>query len=206
MTKTTVTITSVADSTANAYVDVYFIPVSTDGSIRLNFGQHGTSYTDHLGNVWWGQNVPRGWQGQYESADGLGFQYLLGTWTTNCNDWIPGCGNSTNAQLYAQSISASNDTNLTIVLPDGSYNLTLYGEPGYGTAIAGQNVYDVEIQGNVVSSYNDGFLLAGARYRGYTSPYTTTVTNGLLQVNGRIRESSTYGMSLSSLLIAPASR
>jgi hypothetical protein len=57
VTKTTVTITSVADSTANAYVEVYFIPVSGDGSIRLNFGQHATSYTDHLGNVWWGQNI-----------------------------------------------------------------------------------------------------------------------------------------------------
>ena len=57
VTKTTVSITSVADSTANAYVDVYFIPTSADGSIRLNFGQHGTSYTDHLSNVWWGQNV-----------------------------------------------------------------------------------------------------------------------------------------------------
>ncbi len=57
--KTTVIITSVADSTANAYIDVYFIPVSPDGSIRLNFGQHSTSYTDHLGNIWWGQVVNR---------------------------------------------------------------------------------------------------------------------------------------------------
>jgi hypothetical protein len=202
--KTTVTITSTAEATANAYVDVFFVPVSPDGKIRLALGQHATSYTDTLGNKWWGQNVPRGWQDQYESADGLGFQYLLGTWQTNCNNWIPGCGNSTDAQLYAQSIDARNDTNLTIALPNGNYSLTLYGEPGYGTTRAGQNVYDVEIQGTVVSSYNDGFLLAGSHlYHGYTTSYSATVSNGLLQFNGRIRESSNYGMSVSSLLISP---
>ena len=59
VTKTTVTITSTADSTANAYVDVFFIPVSPDGNIRLNFGQHATSYSDSTGRVWWGQVVAR---------------------------------------------------------------------------------------------------------------------------------------------------
>ena len=81
VTKTTVTIASVADSTANAYVDVYFIPVSGDGSIRLNFGQHATSYTDHLGNVWWGQTITRPFNSTYEIGDGVGFAYLNGTWT-----------------------------------------------------------------------------------------------------------------------------
>jgi hypothetical protein len=205
VTKTTVIISSVADSTANAYVDVFFVPVSPDGKIRLALGQHATSYTDTLGNVWWGQNVTRSWQDRYESGDGLGFQYLLGTWQTNSSNWI--AGGTIDPQLYAQSIDAKNDTNLTIALPNGNYNLTLYGEPGYGTTMVGQNVYDMEVQGTVVSSYNDGFLLAGSRlYHGYTKPYTATVSNGVLQVNGRIREFSTYGMSLSSLLIAPASR
>jgi hypothetical protein len=64
--KTTVTITSLADSTANAYVNVYFIPASTDGSIRLNLGQHATSYTDHLGKVWWGQDISRAFNSTYE--------------------------------------------------------------------------------------------------------------------------------------------
>ena len=94
------------------------------------------------------------------------------------------------------------------MVPNGSYNLTLYGEPGYGITAAGHNVYDVEIGGVIVSSYNDGFLLSQGLYKGYISQYSATVSNGLLQFNGRIREfdSAGYGMSLSSLLISPGSR
>lgn len=204
LTKTTVTISSVADSTANAYIDVYFIPVSRDGSIRLNFGQHATSYTDHLGNVWWGQNVTRAFNSTYEIGDGIGFAILNGTWWGHSASW----SGTTDAQLYAQSTSAENDTNLTIIVPNGNYNLTLYGEPGYGNSAPGHNVYDVEIQGAVASSYNDGFLLAGGIYKPYTAAYSATVSNGVLQFNGRIREWDTngYGMSLSSLIIIPGGR
>ena len=200
VTKTTVTITSVADESANVYIDVYFIPVSPDGSIRLNFGQQAKSYTDHLGKVWWGQNTARPFNSTYEIGDGIGFAYLDGTWQGHSSNW----SGTIDAQLYAQSTTAVNDTNLTIVIPNGSYNLTLYGEPGFGTTGAGQNVYDVEINGAVASSHNDGFLLAGGLYKGYTSTYGATVSNGLLQFNGRIREHvGAYGMSLSSLLITP---
>jgi hypothetical protein len=201
VTKTTVTITSVADNGANAYIDVYFIPVSADGSIRLNFGQQATSYTDHLGNVWWGQVVSRPFNSTYEIGDGIGFAYLNGTWSAHSSNW----SGTTDAQLYAQSTSAENDTNLTIVVLNGTYKLTLYGEPGYGIVGAGQNVYDVEINGMVISSYNDGYLLPGGVYKGYTLQYHVTIPNGILQFNGRIREhdSGGHGMSLSSLLISP---
>jgi hypothetical protein len=204
VTKTTVMITSVADSTANAYVDVYFIPVSPDGSIRLNFGQHATSYTDHLGKVWWGQVVTRLFNSSYEIGDGVGFAILNGSWQVHALQW----SGTIDAQLYAQSTSAENDTNLSIVVPNGSYNLTLYGEPGYNITAPGHNVYDVEINGTVVSSYNDGFLLAGGLYKGYTSQYYATVSNGILQFNGRIRQYDLngFGMSLSSLLISPRGR
>jgi hypothetical protein len=204
VTKTTVMITSVADSTANAYVDVYFIPVSADGLIRLNFGQHATSYTDHLGNVWWGQSTAKLFNSTYEIGENVGFGYLNGTWQIYSGLW----NGTTDAQLYAQSTSAENDTNLSIVIPNGSYNLTLYGEPGYGVIAAGHNVYDVEINGTVASSYNDGFLLAGGAYKGYTSQYHATISNGILQFNGRIREydSAGFGMSLSSLLISQVGR
>jgi hypothetical protein len=197
-------ITSVADSTANAYVDVYFIPASPDGSIRLNFGQHATSYTDHLGKTWWGQVVTRLFNSSYEIGDGVGFAILNGSWQVHSLLW----GGTIDAQLYAQSTSAENDTNLSIVVPNGSYNLTLYGEPGYNITAPGHNVYDVEINGTVVSSYNDGFLLAGGLYKGYTSQYYATVSNGILQFNGRIRQYDLngFGMSLSSLLISPRGR
>ena len=94
---------------------------------------------------------------------------------------------------------------MSIVIPNGSYYVTLYGEPGYGITSLGHNVFDVEINGKVAASYNDGFLLAGGLYKGYTKQYTAVVINGMLQFNGRIREldSAGYGMSLSSLLIVP---
>ena len=96
-----------------------------NGSIRLSFGQHGTSYTDHQGNFWWGQNVPRPFNSTYEIGDGIGFAYLNGTWSGHASSW----SETTDAQLYAQSLSANNDINLTLVVPNGTYALTLYGEP-----------------------------------------------------------------------------
>jgi hypothetical protein len=169
----------------------------------LNFGQHSASYRDHSGNVWWG-NLIGGWETTYEISDGVGFAYLLGTWQVHSLQW----SGTTDAQLYAQSTSAENDTNLTIAIPNGTYNLTLYGEAGYGITAAGQNVYDVEINGVLASSYNDGYLLAGGQYRGYTSHYSATISNGILQFNGRIREYDLggHGMSMSSLLISPGGR
>jgi hypothetical protein len=146
----------------------------------------------------------RSFNSTYEIGDGIGFAYLNGTWQAHSSNW----SGTIDAQLYAQSTSAENDTNLTIMIPNGSYNLILYGEPGYGITAAGRNVYDVEINGAVASNYNDGFLLAGGIYKGYTSLYRATVSNGLLQFNGRIRQYDTsgYGMSLSSLIIIPGGR
>jgi hypothetical protein len=148
--------------------------------------------------------VTRLFNSSYEIGDGVGFAILNGSWQVHSLLW----GGTIDAQLYAQSTSAENDTNLSIVVPNGSYNLTLYGEPGYNITAPGHNVYDVEINGTVVSSYNDGFLLAGGLYKGYTSQYYATVSNGILQFNGRIRQYDLngFGMSLSSLLISPRGR
>ena len=206
VTKTTVIITSVADPTANVYIDVFFVPVSTDNKIRLAFGQHAISYTDTLGKVWYGQDVVRGFNSTFEIADGIGFAALNGTWTHNSANWIS--GGTIDPQLYGQSTSSQNDTNLFIVLPNGSYNLTLYGEPGYGNSGAGHNVYDVEANGTILGSYLDGYTLSGSQlYHGYTSNYNVTITNGLLNFNGRERtqDTSGYGVSWSSLLITPGS-
>ena len=83
--------------------------------------------------------------------------------------------------------------------------LLFMANPDTGSLLAGYNVYDVEIGGVIVSSYNDGFLLSQGLYKGYTAQYSATVSNGLLQFNGRIREldSAGYGMSLSLLTYQP---
>ncbi len=199
LTRTTVQICSIADQEACAYLDVFFVPTSSDGTIRLAFGQHATSYTDRHGNVWWGQMTARPFNSTYEIGDGVNFAYLNGTWTTDSLAW----SQTEDAQLYAQSTSSYNDTNLTIALTNGNYVVTLYGEAGLGNDGPGKNVFDVEVSGVIRSSYNDGYLLAGGVHRGFTQDYQVQVSNGVLQFNGRIRETSKNGMSWSSLLIRP---
>lgn len=209
--RTTIKCVASADANVAVYEDVSFIPVSSDGKIRLALGQHSPSYTDSGGNVWWGQVVSRAFNSSYEDMAGVGFATLNGTWTNNCANWSVGgvCTNLTgDPQLYAQSTSEQNDTPLRIVLPNGIYTLTLYGEPGYQISAAGKNVFDVEVQGSVAASYQDGFVNSGmALYHGYTQSYSATVSNGVLNFNARQREadSGDHGMSISSLLIAPGS-
>jgi hypothetical protein len=212
-TRTTMKACSAADTSQCAYVDIFFLPVSPDGNIRLWFGGEDQTYTDFTGNTWFGQATTRGWDSRYEDP-GVGFAQLLGTWHSNSANWIANL--VTDPKLYGQSTSSNNDTNITIALANGSYTMKLYGEPGFGvnqsvsSGCVGSypcaiNVYDVEINGTVAASYQDGLSLAGGLYKGYQSSYSATVSNGVLQFNGRIREkdSSGHGMSMSSLLITP---
>ncbi len=202
VTKTTVNVCSAATGATNqcAYVDVFFIPVSPDGNIRLWFGGHQASYTDRSGKTWWGQLPPRRFNTDYEIGDGINFASLNGTWELNSKNW----SDTPDAQLYAQSTSSQNDTLLNVAVPNGTYTLTLYGEPGYGTKGPGEDVFDIEIDGKVVASYQDGYVLAGSLFHGWTKQFQATVVNGVLEVGGRIREASAYGISLSSLLITPS--
>jgi hypothetical protein len=56
----------------------------------------------------------------------------------------------------------------------------------------------------MVGSWLDGYVLAGnQRYRGYTLNAQASVSDNTLVTTGRLRVSSTYGMSWSSLLIRP---
>jgi hypothetical protein len=197
--KTTISACSAAPGagTACAYVDVFFIPTSPEGNLRLWIGGRQPVYTDTARRSWWGAAIPRQFNSHYEIADGVNFAMLNGTW--NAKNWA----GTSDAQLYAQSTSSSNDTLLHIAVPNGAYTLTLYGEPGYGTTKPGQNVFDLEINGQVVGSYLDGYDLAGGRFHGWTKQLKATVSNGVLEVGERIRVSSVYGISISSLEITP---
>ena len=201
MAKTTVSVCAAARGagSACAYVAVFFVPVSPDGTIRLWVGGRQPSYTDSARNSWWGAASPRQFNSHYEIADGVNFASLNGTWDANAKNW----GDTRDAQLYAQSTSSDNDALLNIAVPNGAYTLTLYGEPGYGTDKPGQDVFDLEVGGQVVGSYLDGFSLAGERFHGWTKQLKTTVTNGVLEVGQRIRVASVYGVSMSSLKITP---
>ncbi len=210
----TVTVTSAVDSDAlPLYIEVGCLPVSSDGGYRLALGNYTGDYTDSSGEIWYGSWANNGFNNGYE-APGLWWGYQNGSWQGYglCqNDTWSG----TDSQLYSRSTDLSEDTRVEVVLPNGNYNLTLYGEPGFGGFgnndtcgnTAGQNVYDWVVQGQTVGSWLDGYVLAGNQpYNGYTLPAQTTVNDNVLDTIGRIRVASTYGMSWSSLLIAPTSQ
>ena len=103
------------------------------------------------------------------------------------------------------SVSARNDTAMRYAIGSGAATVTLYGEAGLGVSRAGYNVFDVEINGQVVDTI-DGFVAAGGQYHGYTRSYNVTVpSSGLLAVVLRDRFDTTvdpYGMSISAIEIA----
>ena len=209
-----VTVTAPSDPNAlPLYIEVGCLPVNSDGSYRLALGNYTGDYVDVNGYTWYGSWAPYLFDDSYE-APGLGFATQTGTWQgfgPCANDTWSG----TDSQLYSRSTSFSGDTKVELVLPNGAYNLTLYGEPGFAgfdfsnstcPTTAGQNVYDWVVQGQTVGSWLDGYVLAGNQnWVGYQLSAPANVTDNVLDTIGRMRAISTYGMSWSSLLISPNS-
>ncbi len=207
-----VTVTSVADPDAlPLYIEVVCLPISKDGGFRLALGNYSGDYIDSSNKTWWGSWANNGFD-NYQEAPGLWFAGQLGSWqgySACSNDSWTG----TDSQLYSRSTSFNQDTRVDLILPNGSYNVTLYGEPGFGGFNgnntcgnrSNQNVYDWQVQGQTVRSWLDGYVLAGNQpFRGYALTTSAAVTDRTFSSIGRIRVPSTYGMSGSSLLIAPA--
>ncbi len=206
-----ITVTSSADANAlPLYIEATCLPIGSDGSYRLALGNYTGDYTDSSGEIWYGSWANYGFNDYYE-APGLWWGSQNGSWQGYglCqNDTWTG----TDSQLYSRSTDLSEDTRVEVVLPNGNYNLTLYGEPGFGGFgsndtcgnTAGQNVYDWVVQGQTAGSWLDGYVLAGMQpYNGYTLSSSTAVSDNVLATVGRIRVPSTYGMSWSSLLVSP---
>jgi Putative Ig domain len=208
-----VTVTSNADPDAlPLYIEVGCLPVSADGSYRLALGNYSGDYVDSHNYTWWGSWSNWGFDSFYE-APALEWGSQTGTW----QGFAP-CANDnwtgTDSQLYSRSTSLLADTKVELVLPNGGYNLTLYGEPGFGGFgpnntcgnTAGMDVYDWTVQGQTAGSWLDGYILAGGQsYNGYQLHTQTTVSDNVLDTIGRIRVVAGYGMSWSSLLISPTS-
>ena len=205
-----VTVSSPDANSLPLYIQVGCLPVSSDGGYRLALGNYSGDYVDSTGKTWWGswaaynfddfyENPSRAWGGQTGTWQGFG-PCDNDTWT------------GPDSQLFSRSTSFSGDTKVELVLPNGSYNVTLYGEPGFagfgqnGTCptTAGQNVYDWVVQGSTVGSWLDGYVLAGNQnWKGYTLTTQANVTDNVFDTIGRMRLLSIYGMSWSSLLVAP---
>ena len=208
-----VTVTSAADPNAlPLYIEVACLPVSSDGAYRLALGNYNGDYTDSTNHIWYGAWGNYGFGNSYETP-GMLWGSQLGSW-----QGLPACQNDTwsgtDSQLYSRSTSYNEDARVELIVPNGNYNLTLYGEPGFGGLnqnytcgnTANQNVYDWVVQGQTVGSWLDGYVLAGNQpYNGYTLPAPATVSDNVLSTEGRMRVISTYGMSWSSLLVSPAS-
>ena len=75
-------------------------------------------------------------------------------------------GSYVDAKLYGASISQHNDVALHVALPNGQYTINLKGESGLGVSAAGQNVYDAEVNGKVVASWQDGFSAGAGSVQG----------------------------------------
>lgn len=207
-----VTVTSTADSDAlPLYISVTCLPRSADGAYRLALGNYSGDYLDSTGKSWWGSWGNVGFNTGYE-APGLWWGTQNGSWQglSSCrNDTWTG----TDSQLYSRSTDANEDTRVEVILPNGFYSVTLYGEPGFGgfgsnntcPNQASRNVYDLQVQGQTIGSWLDGYALAGNQpYRGYKITGSAAVMDRTLTMVGRIRVPSTYGMSWSSVLIKPS--
>jgi hypothetical protein len=206
-----VTVTSVGDPSAlPLYIEVYCLPVSIDGGYRLALGNYSGDYIDSTGKTWWGSWGNQGFNNGYET-NGLWYGTQNGTWPGNSScsgdNWTV-----TDAQLYNRSTNLGTDTRVDVMIPNGTYTMTLYGEAGFGGyngtthtcgTTAGANVYDWESQGQIIQSSIDGYTTAGGNYLPYTLTTPVTVSDGRLTTTGRVRALSTYGMSWSSLSIVP---
>ena len=209
-----VTVTSVADPEAlPLYIEVTCLPMSSDGGYRLALGNYSGDYLDSTGKTWWGSWGNTGFNNSYE-VPGLWWGTQNGSW-----QGYSGCQNDawtgTDSQLYSRSTNLDEDTRVEVILPNGNYTLTLYGEPGFGGFhsgetcgnAAGQNIFDWQVQGQTAGSWLDGYVLAGNQpYRGYTLTTSASVSDNVLVAVGRLRMMTTYGMSWSSLLIKPATQ
>ena len=209
-----ITVTSSADPQAlPLYVEVGCLPISSDGSYRLALGNYTGDYVDSTGQTWFGSWQNNGFNNSYE-APGIWWATQNGSW----QGYEP-CDNDTwsgaDSQLYSRSTDLNEDTRVDVILPNGNYNLTLYGEPGFGGFgsngtcgnSAGQNIFDWVVQGQTAGSWMDGYVLAGMQsYNGYTVSAPTTVTDNVLATIGRMRMPSVYGASWSSLLITPGNQ
>ncbi len=200
---TTMVCTSTAAPQAKSYATVEFMPWSPDGSLRLCLGCLKKTVTDHLGQVWYGQVTQRAVTDSYQPGAGLLYGPLYGSWNFYPTNW----GSYTDASLYGASLSHHNDVALHVALPNGQYTVNVKGESGLGVAAMGENVYDAEINGKVVAGWQDGYVLAGGQWKGYTQSYSATVSDGVLSFVARDRQDTTaspYGMSLSAVQIVAA--
>ena len=218
-----VVVTSQADSTARPlYVEAWCLPVGSDGAYRVAFGNYNSTYTDSAGNTWqaaFNTTGPNGGFNTWYESPGAWFGSPLGStkdYASCSGDTWPTQVNGLDNKIYSHSMSANGTNDIPIEidgLPQGNYSVTLFGEPGFGGFhggtcgnTAGQNVFTLEVQGQVVPTYDyvDGYVLAGNQpYNGWAINVTAAVgSDGVLKVTARNRNpNSVYQVAIASLKV-----
>lgn len=207
----TVTVSDTNDaSIPHLYIQATCLPVNSDGGYRMALGiANGSDYTDTTGFTWWANFYSTGCQnGSGLNYFGPGWYYASACGSINQGGQTWATTGGPNYPLFGNSLNANNDIKTRLVgLTPGAYTVYLLGEPGYLTTGANQNLYDVQCNGAILATLQDGYVLPGNQlYHGYTSSFTCTVgSDGVLDFVGRARIQSTEGMSWSALRIMPSS-
>lgn len=135
---------------------------------RVNAG--GSSYTDTSGNLW--------------SADQAfttgGWGYVTAGSTSTTANAISGTLDDT---LY-QAMRSRNSLEYRFTVPNGDYDVTLKFAEIVNSVGSGGRVFDVLIEGSQVMNNADIYALAGnSRYAAYDRTFSTTVSDGVLNIN-----------------------
>ena len=173
VTKTTVTVTSNADSTVSAQMDLTVFPA---GIIRIVNGS-ATPYTDTQGNVW-----------------------AATTGDDGCNPFDNGGSPAAipDAYLYQKDCFSSDDLRFDFTVPNGNYLITAkFASTGGGTG----NHNSYEVQGQVIYSNVDIYVAAGGNHQPIDYKLPAKVTNNL--VSFVIRRGIGDSAYISALQIAP---
>jgi hypothetical protein len=130
-----------------------------DSSIRVNAG--GPAYTDSLGNIWAADNGFTG-GGAFSTTTSI--------------------ANTTEKTLY-QSERFGDSGGLEYVTPvaNGQYTVTLKFAEIYFTS-AGQRVFNIVINGDIVQNNFDPFAAAGGANTAVDESYPITVTTGAIDI------------------------
>ncbi len=185
---TRITITSIADSSAKAYIDILVWPDADgngNGVIRMMPGYSSPSFTDSKGHKWWGA--------QYARMRGYGGS--SGVWT----------GGAANT-VYSATKYTYDDLIFRWYMPNGLYNLKLYTSinTGAGTLTDSDFLADYDIQGTLpFASYPVNRLVGTARFTGGFVDLPFVVTDRTAYVSIRNLVSANPYQSVSAIEIQP---
>lgn len=185
-TTTRVTITSTAEATAVAYIDILVWPDAdgNSGVIRMMPGKPSPDFTDGSSHKWWSKD--------YARVRGYGAPGL----------WNGGPA----ATVYSDTRYAYSDMTYRWWLPNGNYNLRMYTSinTGSGALTSSDFVFHYDINGTLAYLDKPVMDIVGtARFTGGYLDLPFTVTDGTAYFSIRNRTGANAYPSVSALEITP---